>query len=65
MVSLVGFTPEIFFAPIAGRILDATPGAGGHLNVFLLLSAVSACGVAVVIWLYFLQRNKLQEEPVF
>ena len=64
MVSLVGFTPEIFFAPIAGRILDATPGAGGHLNVFLLLAAVSACGVAVVAWLYWLKRNQLQESPV-
>jgi len=60
MISLLGFTPEIFFAPIAGRILDATPGAGGHLNVFLLLAAISACGVAVVGWLYWLQRNKLQ-----
>ena len=64
MVSLVGFTPEIFFAPIAGRILDATPGAGGHLNVFLLLSAVSACGVVVVAWLYRLKRNQLQDNPV-
>ena len=64
MVSLIGFTPEIFFAPIAGRILDATPGAGGHLNVFLLLSAISVCGVAVVMWLYRLQRNNLQAKPV-
>ena len=63
MISLVGYTPEIFFAPIAGRILDATPGAGGHLNLFFFLATISACGVAVVIGLYFLQRNKLQKEP--
>ncbi len=64
MVSLVGFTPEIFLAPIAGRILDATPGAGGHLNVFLLFAVVATCGVAVVAWLYRLKRNQLQEKPV-
>jgi hypothetical protein len=64
MISLVGFTPEIFFAPIAGRILDATPGAGGHLNLFLFLAIISACGVAVVAWLYCLKRNQLQDNPV-
>jgi nitrate/nitrite transporter NarK len=64
MISLVGYTPEIFFAPIAGRILDATPGAGGHLNLFLFLAAISACGVAVVVWLYTMQRNKVRAAPV-
>ncbi len=64
MISLLGFTPEIFFAPIAGRILDATPGAGGHLNVFLLLAAISVCGVAVVGWLFWLKRHNLQEDLV-
>jgi hypothetical protein len=64
MISLVGYTPEIFFAPIAGRILDATPGAGGHLNLFLFLAAISACGVAVVAWLYTMQRNKMRAAPV-
>ena len=64
MVSLVGFTPEIFLAPIAGRILDATPGAGGHLNVFLLFAVVATCGIAVVAWLYCLKRNQLQDNAV-
>ncbi|MDH3373545.1 MAG: MFS transporter [Gammaproteobacteria bacterium] len=58
MVSLLGYTPEIFFAPIAGRILDATPGAGGHHNLFLFLAAIAACGVLVVAWLLWLERNK-------
>jgi len=64
MVSLVGFTPEIFLAPIAGRILDATPGAGGHLNVFLLFAVVATCGIAVIAWLYCLKRNQLQDNAV-
>jgi len=58
MISLVGYTPEIFFAPIAGRILDASPGVGGFLNLFTLLASISAAGVLCVAWLMFLQRNK-------
>jgi hypothetical protein len=58
MISLVGYTPEIFFAPIAGRILDATPGAGGHLNLFSLLAAITACGVVVVAWLLWLKKRQ-------
>ncbi len=56
-VSFIGFTPEIFFAPITGRILDATPGVGGHQHYFLFLAAVAAVGVIVVGWLLWLQRS--------
>jgi len=57
LVSVVGFTPDIFFAPIAGRILDADPGIEGHMNLFVLLAAVAAAGVGTAIWLMRLQRN--------
>jgi len=57
MVSFVGYTPEIFFAPITGRILDASPGIGGHQNYFLFLAAVAAIGILVVAWLLRLQRS--------
>ena len=56
MVSFIGYTPEIFFSPITGRILDATPGVGGHQNYFLFLAAVAALGLIVVAWLLRLQR---------
>jgi len=64
MISLVGYTPEIFFAPIAGRILDADPGVGGFLDMFTLLAAISAAGVLCVVWLLVLRRNKSDIEPV-
>ena len=64
MISLIGYTPEIFFAPIAGRILDASPGEGGFLDLFTLLAAISAAGVLCVVWLMVLQRNKSSSEPV-
>ena len=64
MISLVGYTPEIFFAPISGRILDATPGPGGFLNLFVLLAGISVLGVIIVLWLLWLKRNKSNDEPV-
>ena len=57
MVSFVGYTPEIFFAPVTGRILDATPGVGGHQHYFLFLAAVAGIGMLVVGWLLWLQRS--------
>lgn len=46
LISVVGYTPDIFFAPIAGRLLDASPGPDGHRHYFLLLAAVATCGAA-------------------
>ncbi len=56
MVSFVGYTPEVFFGPITGRILDATPGVGGHQDYFLFLAAVMIVSVVVIAWLLRLQR---------
>jgi sugar phosphate permease len=56
-VSFVGYTPEIFFGPITGRILDANPGAVGFQHYFLFLAAVAALGIIVVAWLLRLQRS--------
>lgn len=45
LISVVGFTPDIFFAPIAGRILDASPGAAGFTILFTVLSLITAVGL--------------------
>jgi len=57
MVSFVGYTPEIFFAPITGRILDAAPGLVGHQNYFLFLAGVMIIGLITVFWLLRLQTS--------
>lgn len=64
MVSVIGFTPEVFMGPIAGRILDATPGIGGHQDLFLFLAGVAVVGVLVVCWLMRLKRNISPGAPV-
>jgi nitrate/nitrite transporter NarK len=50
-VSLIGFTPDAFFAPLTGRILDQAPGLAGHQHYFLLLAAIAAAGLGVTAWL--------------
>ena len=57
MVSLVGYTPDIFFAPITGRILDASPGLVGHQNYFMFLAATATLGVLAATWLIWLNRQ--------
>ena len=63
MVSLVGYTPEVFFAPVTGRILDANPGIVGFRHYFLFLAAIAAIGIGVVLYLLKLRRS--QTEPLW
>lgn len=57
LVSLVGFTPEIFFAPITGRILDANPGIVGFRHYFLFLAGIAVLGILVVLVLLRLRAR--------
>lgn len=56
LISVVGYTPDFFFAPIGGRILDAYPGALGHQVYLMFLAGIMVLGVVAVIWLIWLQR---------
>ena len=56
LVSLVGYTPEVFFAPITGRILDASPGGAGFRYYFLFLAATALLGIVVILFLLRLRR---------
>jgi nitrate/nitrite transporter NarK len=62
MVSFVGYTPDVFFGPISGRILDASPGVVGHQHYFLFLACIAALGVMVVAGLLQLQRIAVKKE---
>jgi len=56
-VSFIGFTPEIFFAPITGRILDQAPGLPGHQHYFAFLAGIALAGLLVMFWLFWLQKK--------
>lgn len=57
VISFVGYTPEIFFGPITGRILDAGPGVPGHLNYFAFLAACALAGVILSTTMIGLKRR--------
>ena len=59
-VSFIGYTPEIFFAPITGRILDQSPGLAGHQHYFMFLGGTALAGLAVIAWLFRLRRKASQ-----
>ncbi|MEN1783822.1 MAG: MFS transporter [Bacteroidota bacterium] len=44
LISLVGYTPDIFAGPAYGYFLDTYPGVTGHRYVFWMLSTFSAVG---------------------
>jgi len=57
MISLLGFTPDAFFAPITGRILDANPGLVGHQHYFMFLTVTALVGIFAVGWLVWLHKS--------
>jgi len=50
VLSVVGYTPDIFVGPIMGWLLDRAPGAEGHRHVFLALSGVASLGLICSIY---------------
>ncbi len=56
-VSFVGFTPEFFFGPVTGRILDANPGVVGHMHYFLFLAGAAALGVLLTLTMMWLNAR--------
>jgi MFS family permease len=60
LISLIGYTPDIFAGPAMGYLLENSPGAEGHQHVFWMLALFSFIG-GVAAWYYFrLYRKKKQ-----
>ncbi|MCR9229136.1 MAG: MFS transporter [Flavobacteriaceae bacterium] len=52
LISLIGYTPDVFAGPAYGMLLDAHPGEElGHQNVFWMLSAFAFVG-GLAAWAY-------------
>ncbi len=49
IMSVVGYTPDVFMGPLMGFLLDAYPGSVGHQYVFLVMSVFSLIGFLVSI----------------
>jgi nitrate/nitrite transporter NarK len=65
VVSVIGFTPDIFFASIAGRLLDAAPGIEGHKHFFILLTAISILGILTTLVVALKNKKKVATHANF
>ena len=61
VVSFIGFTPDIFFNSVAGRILDASPGINGYQNFYALLSTFALIGLLSSFLLMRHNSNRLSK----
>ena len=53
LVSFVGFTPDIFMGPLMGYLIDNSPGAAGHQQLFAVIAAFALLGfLASVVFRY-------------
>jgi sugar phosphate permease len=52
VISVIGYTPDVFLPAFAGVILDANPGAQGYQNLFLFISALSFVGLIAAYVVY-------------
>ncbi len=51
VISLVGYTPDIFLIPMAGWLIDRSPGAQGHQDFFTPMLGIALLGLWVVLGL--------------
>ena len=60
LISIVGYTPDIFSGPTMGYLLDSSPGIEGHQDVFWMLTIFSLIG-SVAAWYYYKLYNKVSK----
>ena len=52
LISLIGYTPDVFAGPAYGYLLDSNPGETGHQHVFWMLTAFALFG-GVASFIYY------------
>lgn len=49
LVSVIGYTPDVFVAPITGWLLDRSPGLPGFQHLFVFLGAFAVVGLVATL----------------
>jgi hypothetical protein len=58
LISLIGYTPDIFAGPAIGYLLDGAKGSTGHQQVFWMLVVFSVIGGLAAWWYYKLSKKE-------
>ncbi len=66
LVSVIGYTPDIFMGPLMGYLLDRSPGPLGHQQFFGAVAAFAAVGLAATLLFMRLRRERIRrrEKPL-
>ena len=59
LVSIIGYTPDIFMGPLMGYLLDRSPGILGHQHVFLVIATFSLIGLLSAILFRKITKNAI------
>jgi len=51
VVSVLGYTPDVFFGPLMGWLLDRSPGPEGHQHLFAMIGLFAGLGLGAT-WAY-------------
>ncbi|MBX2871746.1 MAG: MFS transporter [Saprospiraceae bacterium] len=60
LVSVLGFTPDIFMGPIMGYLIDRSPGGLGHQHVFGLIAGLALVGAIATLFFRRLTQRENQ-----
>jgi nitrate/nitrite transporter NarK len=60
LVSVVGYTPDVFMGPVMGWLLDRSPGALGHQHVFAMVAGFAAVGLIATLMFEGAARESAQ-----
>jgi len=45
VISVIGYTPDVFMGPLMGYVLDSAPGVAGHQHLFAILAIFGLIGL--------------------
>lgn len=57
LISLIGFTPDIFMGPAMGVLIDHSPGESGFQQVFLMLAIFAFIGLLASVVFYRINKT--------
>jgi hypothetical protein len=58
LVSVLGYTPDVFMGPMMGYLLVSSPGPLGHQHVFLMVFGFAIIGLGASMLFSHITRKK-------
>jgi len=57
VVSVIGYTPDVFFGPLMGHLTDSAPGAQGHQNLYWMITGFAVVGLLATVMFRLVTRG--------